>query len=125
MNRRRSFNRGWAVKPKPNIWAQLTDPGAASQPVTLPHDALIGRPRTPEGSGRTAYFPPSGEYEYSKTFHVPESWLRDAGVDAEDVCFPGQIHGFMNHMFPAAADAFEQIGIWVRRRCDATDSRLP
>ncbi|MFJ3799027.1 alpha/beta hydrolase [Streptomyces sp. NPDC090088] len=51
--------------------------------------------------------------------------LRDAGVDAEDVCFPGQIHGFMNHMFPAAADAFEQIGSWVRRRCDATDPRLP
>lgn len=42
--------------------------------------------------------------------------LRDAGVDARDICYPGQIHGFMNHMFPAAADAFETIGAWVRPR---------
>ncbi|WP_436790847.1 alpha/beta hydrolase [Yinghuangia sp. YIM S10712] len=45
--------------------------------------------------------------------------LRQAGVDAEDVCYPGQIHGFVNHMFPAASDAFDRIGAWVRSRCDA------
>ncbi|MEU1341028.1 glycoside hydrolase family 2 TIM barrel-domain containing protein [Streptomyces sp. NPDC005827] len=112
MNRRRSFNRGWAVKPKPNIWAQLTDPGAASQPVTLPHDALIGRPRTPEGSGRTAYFPPSGEYEYSKTFHVPESWsarrvslefqgaYRDAMVHLNDTRAAHWAYGYSTFTVP-------------------------
>ena len=42
--------------------------------------------------------------------------LREAGVDAEDVCYPGQVHGFMNHMHPAAADAYERIGTWVRAR---------
>src|SRR3954452_13145367 len=44
--------------------------------------------------------------------------LRDAGVEAEDVCYPGQIHGFMNRMFPAAADAYERIGAWVRNLLD-------
>lgn len=42
--------------------------------------------------------------------------LRDAGVDAEDVCYQGQVHGFMNHMFPVAADAYERIGRWGRSR---------
>ncbi|MCZ0997434.1 alpha/beta hydrolase [Streptomyces mirabilis] len=46
--------------------------------------------------------------------------LREAGVEAEEVCFAGLMHGFMNHMFPAAADGFEQIGTWVRTRFEAT-----
>jgi acetyl esterase len=44
--------------------------------------------------------------------------LRQAGVAAEDVCYPGQPHGFMNFMFPAAQEAFERIGTWVRARFD-------
>jgi acetyl esterase len=44
------------------------------------------------------------------------SRLREAGVETEEVCYPGQIHGFMNHMFPAAADAYEVVGRWVRAR---------
>jgi len=40
--------------------------------------------------------------------------LREDGVKAQDVCFPGQPHGFMNFMFPAAEDAFERIGRWLR-----------
>ena len=42
--------------------------------------------------------------------------LHEDGVDTEDVCYPGQIHGFMNHMFPAAADAYAEVGRWVRAR---------
>ncbi len=42
--------------------------------------------------------------------------LRDDGVHTEEVCSPGQPHGFMNFMFPAAADAFERAGIWSRAR---------
>ena len=45
--------------------------------------------------------------------------LREAGVETEDICYPGQIHGFMNHMFPAAADTDEQIGTWVRATFDS------
>ena len=53
--------------------------------------------------------------------------LREAGVDAEDVCYPGQVHGFMNHMHPAAADAYERIGTWVRARFEraVTEATAP
>ncbi len=40
--------------------------------------------------------------------------LRDSGVDVEEICYPGQIHGFINQMFPVAADAFDRIGTWVQ-----------
>jgi len=42
--------------------------------------------------------------------------LRESGVETEEICYPGQIHGFVNQMFPAAADAFERIGGWVQNR---------
>jgi acetyl esterase len=40
--------------------------------------------------------------------------LREDGTEAEDVCYPGQPHGFVNFGLPAAADAFERIGAWLR-----------
>jgi acetyl esterase len=40
--------------------------------------------------------------------------LRDAGVEVDEVCYPGQPHGFLNFDFPAAADAYEHIGAWLR-----------
>ena len=49
--------------------------------------------------------------------------LREAGVDAEDVCYPGQPHGFVNFMFPAAHEAFDRIGGWWHSRI--TTSRAP
>jgi acetyl esterase len=42
--------------------------------------------------------------------------LREAGVDTEEVCYPGQPHGFLNFGFPAAQGAFEHIGRWTRSR---------
>jgi acetyl esterase len=41
--------------------------------------------------------------------------LRDAGVEVDEVTYPGQPHGFLNFGFPAAADAFAHIGAWLRR----------
>jgi acetyl esterase len=41
--------------------------------------------------------------------------LRTDGVDVEEVCYPGQPHGFVNFDFPAAAQAHERIGAWLRR----------
>lgn len=44
-------------------------------PVTLPHDAMIGEPRTPESMGRENigwYI--GGDYEYTKAFSVPEEY---------------------------------------------------
>jgi acetyl esterase len=40
--------------------------------------------------------------------------LREDGVDVEEICYPGQPHGFVNFGFPAAELAFERIGAWVR-----------
>jgi len=40
--------------------------------------------------------------------------LRDDGVAVEEACFAGQPHGFINFQLPAAADAFECIGAWLR-----------
>lgn len=42
--------------------------------------------------------------------------LRAEGVDVDEVCFPGQPHGFLNFGFPAAADAFAHVGQWLRTR---------
>jgi acetyl esterase/lipase len=36
-------------------------------------------------------------------------------VAVEEVCYPGQPHGFLNFGLPAAAPAFEQVGAWLRR----------
>lgn len=39
--------------------------------------------------------------------------LSEAGVAVEEVCIPGQPHGFINFGVPAAAEAFERIGAWL------------
>lgn len=46
--------------------------------------------------------------------------LRDEGVAVDEVCFPGQPHGFINMMFPAAHEAFARIGPWLRTIFGAT-----
>ncbi|HMK62907.1 MAG TPA: alpha/beta hydrolase, partial [Acidimicrobiales bacterium] len=40
--------------------------------------------------------------------------LREAHVETEEVCYPGQPHGFVNLGFPAARDAYDTIGQWAR-----------
>ena len=40
--------------------------------------------------------------------------LRDDGVSLEEVCYAGQPHGFVNFEFPAALEAFDKIGRWLR-----------
>ena len=43
--------------------------------------------------------------------------MRDeGGVDVEEICYPGQPHGFVNFGLPAAELAFTRIGEWVRAR---------
>ncbi len=42
--------------------------------------------------------------------------LRDDGVDVTEQCYAGQPHGFLNFGLPAAADAFDLIGVWLRDR---------
>jgi beta-galactosidase len=71
-----SFNDGWEFRPKASSFAELGRGAAPYQPVTLPHDAMIGQQRVaPDGAvtdgGANAYFP-GGVFEYRKTFFVPE-----------------------------------------------------
>jgi acetyl esterase len=40
--------------------------------------------------------------------------LREAGVPVDEACFAGQPHGFMNLGFPAAEQAHQRIGEWLR-----------
>lgn len=40
--------------------------------------------------------------------------LADAGVLTKEVCYPGQPHGFLNQDFPAAAEAWQEVGAWLR-----------
>jgi len=47
--------------------------------------------------------------------------LRADGVPVDEICYPGQPHGFVNHGYPAAAGAWEVIGDWVRSLLAATD----
>jgi beta-galactosidase len=71
-----SFNEGWQVRPKANPFAELSGRMIPFEPVTLPHDAVIGQQRTASGNevtmegGAGAYFP-GGVFEYRKTFSVP------------------------------------------------------
>jgi len=71
------FNDGWEFRPRVNPFAELSGAAAAYQPVTVPHDAMIGQRRAApddgasRDSGAAAYFP-GGAFEYRKTFAVPE-----------------------------------------------------
>ncbi|MGH8995668.1 MAG: alpha/beta hydrolase [Acidimicrobiales bacterium] len=40
--------------------------------------------------------------------------LRDDGVDVDEQTYAGQPHGFINFEFPAATEAFDKIGRWLR-----------
>lgn len=75
-----SFNDDWQFRPKVNLFAEMTGTAVPYQPVTLPHDAMIGQERRAPGGqaatdsgGAGAYFP-GGTFEYRKTFFVPEEY---------------------------------------------------
>lgn len=78
---RSSFNAGWAVRPKQNPFSELTGAKSAPEPVTLPHDAMIGTERDPSASHDIAYFP-GGVWEYTKRFDAPDEW-RDRRVSLQ------------------------------------------
>jgi beta-galactosidase len=74
---RSAFNDNWQARPRVNPFAELSGVSVPFQPVTVPHDAMIGQERvapvesTGSEGGAGAYFP-GGTFEYRKTFHVPE-----------------------------------------------------
>ena len=40
--------------------------------------------------------------------------LAEAGVPVDEVCYPGQPHGFVNFGVPAAEEAYARTGTWLR-----------
>ncbi|MBE5807435.1 MAG: glycoside hydrolase family 2 protein [Clostridiales bacterium] len=72
-----SFNAGWTYSQFGGN--NIFDPTAQQMeriPVTLPHDATIHETRTADASGGTSkgYYP-SRDYDYFKSFDVPEGWM--------------------------------------------------
>ena len=65
---RTSFNDDWRVRPKVSHFLELFGGGSAPwETVTLPHDAMLGGRRNPDGHWGTGFFP-GGVWEYEKTF---------------------------------------------------------
>ena len=65
--KRIDLNDRWTVHP-------LSREGAPKA-VTLPHDAMLDEPRTPEspGEGNIGWYM-GGDYEYTRTLSIPEAW---------------------------------------------------
>ena len=68
--RRTNWNEGWAVRRSHNRFAEIFGSSDEWRPVTLPHDAMIGSKRGPDGNPQTGYFP-SGSWEYRATLTPP------------------------------------------------------
>ena len=72
-----SFNRSWTVRPKVSSFSDLMGGLEDAEQVTLPHDAMIGLPRSARDSeGPSTAFFPGGEVEYTKRFDVPDEWRK-------------------------------------------------
>jgi beta-galactosidase len=77
---KREFNTGWEYHDQHGMFAAMS---AQWQPVTLPHDASISRPRAesyPTGSGGGYAW--SGVITYRKKFFVPDDW-EDQSIQLE------------------------------------------
>jgi beta-galactosidase len=68
---RTSFNDGWAVRPK-RSFIDAFGPPHQWEVVRLPHDAMMSQTRTADAPAAVGYFP-GGDWEYQKTFFVPET----------------------------------------------------
>lgn len=108
-----SFNDSWTVGPKTSIYAALQGAGQAREAVTLPHDALFALERSAEkGEGAHSGYFPSGAFEYSKTFEVPQEYrgkrvtlefqgaYRDAVVFVNDVFAAQRPNGYSTFFVP-------------------------
>lgn len=82
--RRTLLDTGWEVRPKVSRFAELSGAqGEPWQPVTLPHDAMIGTARDASAGPANAYYP-GGTWEYRRTIEGPEE-PRSVVLDLEGV----------------------------------------
>jgi beta-galactosidase len=71
--RHNRLNTGWFVRPGVNRFAELTAGAAEWEPVTVPHDAMIGIQRSPGATAASGYFP-DNSWQYRRPLDVaPES----------------------------------------------------
>jgi beta-galactosidase len=69
---RQTFDLGWEYSEAAGLMAEWS---AQWQPVNLPHDAMIAKPRAAGNpSGRAGGYFPGSVANYRKTFFVPEEW---------------------------------------------------
>jgi hypothetical protein len=71
--RRIPFTGRWETRPNANFFAEMVGAAAAWQPVTLPHDAALGRDRD-SAHGAGAGYVPGGVHEYRTTLGAPEEY---------------------------------------------------
>ncbi|GAA3808471.1 glycoside hydrolase family 2 protein [Cellulomonas soli] len=73
--RREDFNRGWAFRRKVTAFQELGGAdGAPWTEVTLPHDALVGGPRSADvPGGETSGYFVGGVFEYRASYVAPET----------------------------------------------------
>jgi beta-galactosidase len=74
---RSSFNDGWFVHASAGRFGDLFGAAPERTPVVLPHDAMIGRSRSPSAGAANAFFP-GGNWEYRR-------FLDPRAVDADSV----------------------------------------
>ncbi|WP_326663410.1 glycoside hydrolase family 2 TIM barrel-domain containing protein [Streptomyces canus] len=124
------FNDAWRVGPLVSVHEAIVVAGAGEEPVTLPHDAMLGGGRSAQNSGgpQTGYFR-DGKWTYEKQFDVPEEWAtkrvtfefegvyRDAMVYINGA-LAGQWAGGYSR-FHVSADPFLQYGRVNTVRVDA------
>jgi beta-galactosidase len=68
-----NFDLGWEYSEVSGFEAMFNP--HSWQPVTLPHDAMIGKPRAASNpAGRSGGYFPGGVANYRKKFMVPEAW---------------------------------------------------
>ncbi len=71
--KKQNFDQGWEFS-EASGFAAMFNP-SAWQPVVLPHDAMIGKPRSAGNpAGRSGGYFPGGVANYRKKFFVPEAW---------------------------------------------------
>ena len=71
--RRIPFNRGWETRPHANFFLEMVGAAAPWQPVTLPHDAALGRDRDASHGAGAGYVP-------GGVVRVPDDARRARGV---------------------------------------------
>ena len=77
--KKQSFDQGWEFSEAAGLMAMFNP--SAWQPVTLPHDAMISKPRLASnlGGGNVGFFP-GGVANYRKKFTIPAEWQGDGPV---------------------------------------------